>query len=340
MSQESQPNDDSIKHLCSLNFSVFTEKLDELRGENRPKDKHGIIRKKWLRLIRNQMKANGVQTLISYLYATKSQIHRNQALTKTFFYRWKSHTSEEVKRSAWKQLLYKLKINEYRKRELKLIECRADLTAQFILSQPKFRKPNFELFVKQLAPIEIDEQEIPKEEEETKNEEQEIKDEPEIQEPVETPEDSVKEREVPIQSPSPRSKRYVYTTEMATETVDPEESEFKKFVKSIDYKNLSLSIFIFFGLLLITFFASRFMYHKLGYYDRYQQYLLNETLPPYIQSYDIDYVVDYTELVDKDQSIERLLLKMAKEIKHVERKQTELFEQIEQLHEHIKQEAL
>lgn len=310
MTESAIPTSDSIKHLCSLNFSVFTQKLQELRGENKPKDRHGIIRKKWLRVIRSEMKNDSYQTLVSYLYSAKSHLHRNQTLTKNVFQHWKEVAEKQKQRSIWQKLVYQAKIRQYQMRASKLCDCRVDLAVNFILDQPQFRKPNFNLFVKQLNPPEVDER-------------------------------PVTERNVSLENnnnnppASPKSKRIirVHTVEQATETVEPEKSTFAKILEKVNIKNLMILLFIGIGCSLLSFYLYRFLYVKLGYYDRYQQYQLNETLPPYNPSYDVDYVINYSEIFqsEKDQSIDDLLKRMSKEIISMKMRQTEMRDEIDQL---------
>ena len=293
------PTNESIKHLCSLNFSIFTQKLQELRGENKPKDRHGLIRKKWLRVIRSEMKTDRYQTLVSYLYAAKSNIHRNQTLTRIFFTRWKEFAAQQRERALWQRLIYKAKIRQYQIRAAKLRDCRVDLATN--------------LFVNQLHPVEIDEP-------------------PRIERNISLENNSTDSPKTPS---SPKSKRiiHVHTVEQATETVEPEEPPVSKLLKKVNVKNLMMLLFIGVGCALLTFYLYRFLYVKLGYYDRYQQYQLNETLPPYNPSYDVDYVVNYTELFksEKDQSIDDLISKMTKEIIAMKMRQTEMRDEIDQL---------
>lgn len=310
LGNEALPTDESIKHLCSLNFSIFTQKLQELRGENKPKDRHGIIRKKWLRVIRSELKTDRYQTLVSYLYAAKSRIHRNQSLTRNVFLQWKEAAHKQRERAIWQRLVYQARIRQYQIRASKLRDCRVDLAVNYILEQPQFKRPNFNVFVNQIRPVEIDEP-------------------PAVERNV-TLEDT------PPKSPStPRSKRiiHVHTVEQATETVEPEESPITKLLKKVNIKNLMILLFIGIGFALLTFYLYRFLYVKLGYYDRFQQYQLNETLPPYNPSYDVDYVINYSEIFksEKDQSIDELLVRMTKEIKTMKQRQTEMRDEIDQL---------
>lgn len=312
--ENTQATEQSIKHLCSLNFSIFTQKLKDLQGENRPKDKNGIIRKKWLRTIRSEMKADSLRTLIVYLCAAKLQIHRNQNLTRNFFKLWKDASNKKAQRASWQKMAYLAKIRQYQIRAVKLRECRVDLAANYILDQPQFKRPNFNLFASQLRPIEVDEPNPPESQ-------------------------AANERGVSLdesnQNKTPRSKRiiHVHTVEQATETIDPEESQISKLLKKVNIKKIMLLLFIGIGFALLTFYLYRFLYKKLGYYDRYQQHQFNQTLPPYNPSYDVDYVVNYTELLksDHDQSIDSIVDQMSKEILTMKLRQTEMRDQIDEL---------
>ncbi|OHT14413.1 hypothetical protein TRFO_15190 [Tritrichomonas foetus] len=349
--RDQSPIDDSIKHLCSLNFSIFTHKLQEMRGENRPKDKHGIIRKKWLRIIRGAMKTDGVQSLITYLYAAKTHIHRNQSLTRNFFHEWRNAASQRKYRLAWNKLGLLLRIQEYKNREIKLRECRASLAAEYILAQPQFKRPNFNMFVKQLKPLQIDEPPPPAEEASLLND-TEIK---EIPAEIEIPpvqarsasfelDKQEETTESPPLSPRSRSRRiiHIHTSEVSTEPIEHEESAFEKLKKNINYKNVGLTCAIVFILTFFSYHFVSFLFGRLGYYDSYKQYLFNETLPPYNKFYDIDYIINYSEVFapERELSIDLLLKQMSKEITSMKRKQSEMSDQIERMHEAILQEDL
>ena len=265
-------------------------------------------------------------------------------ITRKFFSEWKNATLSRRHSLVWKKWAREAKILEYRSREVKLRECRAALAAQFLLSQPQFKRPNFQIFTKQLRPVEVDEPPPKQVINETMNE-------TEIKVPPAEEEITI-ERAAPVQdqetveSPpvSPRSRRIIrkHTSEQATEPIEHEESFWEKNIKKVNVPNVLLTLGIVFLLSFFTYHIVRFVFARLGYFDRYQQYLFNETMPPYNKHYDVDFVINYSEILDnkKDLSIDSILKQMSKEITAMKRKQTEMSDQIDQMHNALLQEEL
>ncbi|KAK8886105.1 hypothetical protein M9Y10_041565 [Tritrichomonas musculus] len=155
-------SDDVITHLSQLNFSIFTKKLEEMSGKNRPKDEHGKQRKKWLRVIRNMVRTQSIQTVITFLYAAKAHTASSQHILKLSLQRWKEGLLRRREiRLKWQHIndlvisvIHQNRLSEYRE---KVHNQRAYLTSRYLASLPEISNPNYLLFFRQINDNQIDE---------------------------------------------------------------------------------------------------------------------------------------------------------------------------------------
>ncbi|OHT00160.1 hypothetical protein TRFO_33235 [Tritrichomonas foetus] len=139
----------SVNYISQLNFSIFTEKYKNMCGKNRPKDHHGKIRREWIRTIRNAFRASNIQTVITFLYASKSHAIQARRSLEIGFYKWQNRYQKKLQmKEKWREMKdnYVKKqnmyfINDIKKQVHKIRATRASfnmLTNYSVYNQPDF----------------------------------------------------------------------------------------------------------------------------------------------------------------------------------------------------------
>ena len=153
---------DSIRYLSQLNFSIFTQLLGEVSRKNRPRDDHGKLRKNWLKITRNLIRARSMQTVIIFLYAAKAHTLSTQHTLKFSFQKWKEGVQRRRKiRQKWQyingliiSIIHQNRLSEYRE---KVYNQRCYLTSRYLTSLPKISNPDYDFFFKQINNNQLDE---------------------------------------------------------------------------------------------------------------------------------------------------------------------------------------
>ena len=355
---------DVIRHLSQLNFSVFTRELNKLGGRNRPRDRRNKIRKLWLKIVRNTLRARDIQTVITFLYASKARTAANKNVMTSSIEKWRSRCQQRIDiRGQWKSLMpgavrlcHKRRMDDVK---AKVHALRAIHASNFIMQLPRFNEIKYGALFKQMNDDQVDKKppsiveetsvkQTSVEEEESEAEtsesascensyfEEEEKSEygdaasvsssSKKESPPPSPK-LVKERSVVLnQAPNTDFKIHPVMKNSLPQPV-------KDFVAKFDRMTLGIAFGILLVTIVITYITKSLIFWVNGTFDKYSQYQFNLTLPIYDPNYDVDIFINYSQILPSDpqHDLLKIVQEMRKELKDVKSKQTELIDQVLQL---------
>ena len=155
MIEEENYDDQMLKYIPKMNFSYFTDMYSKMESKEFPTDNHHQIQRKWIQVIRNAIRTSNIQTVIIFLYSSKTYASHCRNILTSFFQKWKNHYKiHNYFRKKWiiysNCIIYKSKHVLFDDVRNQMHEIRANRSCKHLISLPQYQSPNYGYFLKQI----------------------------------------------------------------------------------------------------------------------------------------------------------------------------------------------
>lgn len=156
-STNEQFSDDTITYFCQLNCSIFTEKLQALQEMDHQLNHHQLQRKRWLKIIRNSLRAQYIHIIMRFLFAAKTHTLTSRHILTRALKHWEDRNQKrQILKSFWLNFSnlaikrsHEKTLSEYRE---KVHRHRSLLTSKYITSLPQYNTPCYNFLISTKVP--------------------------------------------------------------------------------------------------------------------------------------------------------------------------------------------
>ena len=136
-----------------MNFSYFTDMYAKMESEDFPIDNHHQLQKKWIQIIRNANRNSNIQTVIIFLFASKTYASHCRNILANSFLKWKNHFKiHNYLRKKWiilsNFIVSKNQFALFNDIRNQMHKIRINRTSKYLASLPQYQNPNYGLFFK------------------------------------------------------------------------------------------------------------------------------------------------------------------------------------------------
>ena len=156
-----EEDNEILQYVPHMNFSYFTDRLEQMQTKNFPNDTHHQCQKKWIQVIRKSGRASNIQVVIIFLYASKTYASHCRNILSSHFDKWKkNYQIRHQARNQWIKLSKCVVLqNQYQFFDGirdQMHEIRSNRAANYLMSLEQYQSPNYGFFLKQVNDNQID----------------------------------------------------------------------------------------------------------------------------------------------------------------------------------------
>lgn len=159
--EEEHLNEQIFKYIPKMNFSYFTERFSKMESKDFPTDNRHQLQKKWIQVIRNAIQTSNIQTVIIFLYSSKTYASHCRNILTNSFLKWKKHYKiHSYFRKKWsvmsKCIMWQNQHVLFDDIRNQMHEIRTNRTIKHVLSLPQYQSPCYDYFFKHINDNQFD----------------------------------------------------------------------------------------------------------------------------------------------------------------------------------------